>query len=481
MQLVSSSSQCQNGKNRKCPVHIENLYSTIFDNFPCHISVQDTQFRIIAQNSMARADFGEGVGDFCYRVIKGRDQKCEVCPVEMTLLDGQNHCSEELVRWKNGREAWVLVHTAPIRDESGTIAAVQEAFTDITQAKQLQQKYRALFNEAPCYTSVQGRDLRILEANRNFQQDFGSGIGQCCYEVYKHRSEPCVVCPVAETFQDGRIHQSEEVVTTRDGRHVNVLVATAPIRNASGNIQSVMEVSANITVVRELESQLTSLGLLVGSVSHGIKGLLNGLEGGIYMLDTGLKKESPSRVAQGLEMVRRNMERMRSMVLNILYYVKDREVQWEALDTAEMAESVTSVLAQNAQSLGIELKVQAQAGAFWGDRNAVHSMLLNLLENSLDACRLDKSKPAHRITLSAYIQEASAVFEIEDDGTGMDRETCEKAFSLFFSSKGREGTGLGLFIANKISKSHGGTISIDSVPGHGTKFTVKLPSNRPGS
>ena len=108
-------------------------------------------------------------------------------------------------------------------------------------------------------------------------------------------------------------------------------------------------------------------------------------------------------------------------------------------------------------------------------------MLLNLLENSLDACRLDRSKPSHRVTLSAYTQDASAVFEIEDNGTGMDRETCEKAFSLFFSSKGREGTGLGLFIANKISKSHGGTIGIDSVPGRGTKFTVKLPSNRPGS
>jgi PAS domain S-box-containing protein len=462
-------------------VHIESFYGTIFDNFPCHISVQDGEFHVIAQNSMARADFGEGVGDFCYRVIKGRDQRCEACPVEMTLLDGQNHCSEELVRWKNGREAWVLVHTAPIRDESGAIVAVQEAFTDITQAKQLQQKYRALFNEAPCYTSVQSRDLRILEANRNSQQDFGSGIGQHCYEVYKHRSEPCVVCPVAETFQDGRIHQSEEVVTTRDGRQVNVLVATAPIRDASGNVQSVMEMSANITVVRDLESQLTSLGLLVGSVSHGIKGLLNGLEGGMYMLDTGLKKENSARVAQGLEMVRRNMERMRSMVLNILYYVKDREVQWEGLDTAEMAESVTSVLAQNAQLLGIDLKAEVQTGGFWGDRNAVHSMLLNLLENSLDACRLDKSKTSHRVTLRAYAQEGSAVFEIEDNGTGMDRETCEKAFSLFFSSKGREGTGLGLFIANKISKSHGGTISIDSVQGHGTKFTVTLPGNRSGS
>ncbi len=460
---------------------MDDLCSKLFDNFPCHVSVQDTQFRIIAQNRLARVDFGEGVGDYCFRVIKGRSEKCEVCPVEMTLLDGQNHCSEELVRWKNGREVWVLVHTAPVRDEEGRIVAVQESFTDITLAKQLQQKYRALFNEAPCYTTAQNRDLRIVEANRNFQKDFGSGIGQLCYEVYKHRSEPCLVCPVAETFQDGKMHQSEEVVHTRDGRQVNVLVATAPVRDAAGNITSVMEVSANITTVRELESQLTSLGLLVGSVSHGIKGLLNGLDGGVYLLDTGLRKEDPSRVTQGLEMVRRNLNRMRSMVLNILYYVKDREVQWESIDAAEIIQSVAGVLENRAQRLGIELKSYADPGKFSGDRNAVHSMLLNLAENALDACRLDKSKPFHQVTLTAVVQDTEAVFDVLDNGTGMDRETCEKAFSLFFSSKGREGTGLGLFIANKIAKSHGGTIHIDSIPGTGTRFTVTLPRNHPGS
>jgi signal transduction histidine kinase len=197
------------------------------------------------------------------------------------------------------------------------------------------------------------------------------------------------------------------------------------------------------------------------------------------MLDTGLKKENPSRVVQGLEMVRRNLDRMRSMTLNILHYVKDREVQWESLDVEEMAKSVAGVLETRAQSLGIDLSVQAQPGSFWGDRNGVHSMLLNLVENSLDACRLDKSKTSHQVALTARIQEAAIVFDIEDNGTGMDRETREKAFSLFFSSKGTEGTGLGLFVANKIARSHGGAIEIDSVPGKGTRFCVKLPRNRP--
>jgi signal transduction histidine kinase len=65
--------------------------------------------------------------------------------------------------------------------------------------------------------------------------------------------------------------------------------------------------------------------------------------------------------------------------------------------------------------------------------------------------------------------------EVEDNGIGMDRETREKIFSLFFSSKGIKGTGLGLFISNKIVDKHGGSIGVDSSPGCGTRFEVRLP------
>jgi signal transduction histidine kinase len=61
----------------------------------------------------------------------------------------------------------------------------------------------------------------------------------------------------------------------------------------------------------------------------------------------------------------------------------------------------------------------------------------------------------------------------------MDQETREKAFSLFFSSKGAGGTGLGLFIAHKIVTSHGGTIRIESELGEGCRFIVELPRKRP--
>jgi signal transduction histidine kinase len=106
-------------------------------------------------------------------------------------------------------------------------------------------------------------------------------------------------------------------------------------------------------------------------------------------------------------------------------------------------------------------------------------LLVNLVENSVDACRLDDRKSGHRVTISADGNADHVRFTVEDNGIGMDRETREKAFSLFFSSKGAAGTGLGLFISNRIAKAHGGTVDLESEPGVGTRFVVRLPRDRP--
>ena len=70
-------------------------------------------------------------------------------------------------------------------------------------------------------------------------------------------------------------------------------------------------------------------------------------------------------------------------------------------------------------------------------------------------------------------------FEIIDNGIGMAQETREKAFTLFFSSKGSGGTGLGLFTANKIAQAHGGKLELESEPDKGTRFIVTIPRKRP--
>ena len=463
-------------------------HDVLFEEVPCYISIQDRAYRILKTNRRFRESFQNKKGTHCYEIYKNRQDKCPVCVVEKTFRDGQSHRSEETWICQDGSIVEVIVYTTPIRDETGQIVAVMEMSTDITAVKSLQRKLREseerlayLFDEVPCYISIQDRNFRIVRANRRFKEDFGDGVGDYCDSVYKHRDEECLNCPVAATFADGRIHTSEEVVTSKSGEAIHVLVSTAPIRDRSGAISYVMEMSTNITEIRQLQSQLESLGILVGSISHGIKGLLTGLDGGAYFLKSGLERDEMERVRKGWAIMERNIRKIRSMVLDVLYYAKEREPDWESVDPAELAASAAKIFETRSEALGVAFHTDFQEGMqpFEGDSRALHSMLVNLLENAFDACRSDKSKPDHAVHFAAWQTPDHVLFEIRDNGIGMDQETREKLFCLFFSSKGMEGTGLGLFVANKIATQHGGKITVESAPGKGSRFLVRIPQIRP--
>lgn len=467
---------------------MDDIYRTYFKSMPCFLTVQDRDFRIINANDRFVKNFGEYEGRYCYQVYKGRPEKCEDCPVERTFLDGEVHRSEEQVKTIDGRDVWVIVFSTPIRDENGEITSVMEMSADVTKIKLLQKqlresqdRYRLLFEEVPCYISMQDKDLRIVEANRLHREAFGTSYGSKCYEVYKHRDKECMPCSVKQTFEDGEIRTHEEVVTSRNKVRMNVLVHTAPLRNANGDIEQVIEMSTDITQIRQLQDKLTSVGLLIGSISHGIKGLLNGLDGGIYLVNSGLKKDDRGRIDQGWEIAIRNVDRIRSMVMDILYYAKDREPDYQVLDADELGREICCMLQEKAGKLnvGLECKTKGNIGEFEADPQAIRSLIINLIENSLDACRIDTQTDEHDISVEITGDPEQVIFKISDNGIGMDRETREKAFSLFFSSKGAGGTGLGLFISHKIAKAHGGNIKIESEPGKGSSFIINLPRKHP--
>ncbi len=337
--------------------------------------------------------------------------------------------------------------------------------------------FQQLFDEVPCYISIQDKNFRLTGANKQFKKDFGDHIGSYCYEIYKHRTEPCRGCPVQATFEDENPHQTEEVVTSQYGEQYNVLTWTAPLRDDTGQITQVMEMSTNITQIRNLQSRLTTLGLLLGSMSHGIRGMLTALDGGIYRLERGLKKEDQKQTHDALEVVKNMIHRISSMVIDILYYTKERGLNWTQVNVMDFSNQVAALIKPKADKHNIEFvyEFDHSRSLFEIDPGTVSSALVSILENSIDACLDDKSKDkSHKIIFRVYENEDHTIFEAHDNGVGMDRETRENLFTLFFSSKGNRGTGLGLFVANQIVEQHGGSIEIDSKPKHGSCFTIKL-------
>ena len=233
----------------------------------------------------------------------------------------------------------------------------------------------------------------------------------------------------------------------------------------------------------DLQDRLASLGLLISSVSHGVKGLLTGLDGGMYMMDSGFAKEDSGKVAEGWTVVKLMVDRIRKMIMDILYFAKDRPLQWETVPVKAVADDVMAAMAAKADSGGIELvyEIDPDPGTLEMDSAAVLAAIINVLDNAVDACVRDENQAEHRIVFSVQTQASWVLFSIEDNGIGMDRQTRDQLFTLFFSSKGTRGTGLGLFITNNIIGQHGGDIQVASTPGHGSRFVIRLPRTLPAA
>ncbi len=348
--------------------------------------------------------------------------------------------------------------------------------------QQTQDLFQQLFDEVPCYISVQDKGFRLTATNRMFKRDFGDEIGSRCYEVYKHRGAPCEKCPVSDTFEDGLPHSTEEVVTSKSGEQYNVITWTAPIKDSNGQITQVIEMSTNITQIRQLQDHLISLGLMIGSMSHGIKGMLTALDGGIYQLETGLANKDMKRTDRAFEQIKQMAGRIRKMVLEILYYAKSRELIYETVPIKKLANKAAEDAMAIALKKGIYLEINfaSSLGTIQVDPNWIHATLVNFLENAIDACVYDRSKNDHFVRFDVFKKSHNFIcFIIQDNGMGMDQETKEKMFTLFFTSKGSQGTGLGLFIANRVICQHGGTLEVDSEPGKGACFKITLPRKKP--
>jgi PAS domain S-box-containing protein len=343
---------------------------------------------------------------------------------------------------------------------------------------------RDFFNEMPCFVAIHDRDGRVVSVNAHYRERLGDMVGRAGHLIYADAEERAETCPVAETIRLGRGFRGRETMMDKNGVELPVIVHTAPIRGAGGEIELVLEIAVDIGEVKRLKEQLAttqdhlaSLGMLLASLSHGIKGLLTALDGAVYDVDAGLTRGDQARVARGWEAVKSLFARIKGMVLDILLCAKKREPSPQTLELTPFVTQIAEVVRQRAEEAGVELITDfaSDLGSFEADPGLLAAALVNLLENAVDACAGDKAKEEHHVRFAVRCDESAARFTIEDNGSGMDEATRSKLFHIFFSTKGSKGTGLGLYIARLAVTGHGGSIEVQSVPGQGSVFAVAVP------
>lgn len=486
VEVERQASTCQlfDGLTASLSTFAANLDSlSMFNQMPLFISIHSRDKGIVMVNDHYRKRLGDLTGKDSWSMYEDLEDGRRECPVSKTLVSGVAERDNYVVRCVNGNRHSVIVDTVPIMSSEEGVDMVLEFMVDLREAEELREelrttrhKYEQLFNQSPCFISVQDKDLVIDSINARYKDAFGD-FGECrCYEKLMHRKRPCTECPLQKTFEDGRSHQLETVVTNRKGEKINILIWSAPIHDAAGNITQAIEMITDITQIRKLQDRLTTLGLLLGSTAHGIKGLLTGIDGAIYRLGSGLEKKNFERIEDGYTDLQFLTDRVKQTVLDILYYAKKRELNWKVIDAARFSMDLYASFAAKAKSKDVilDLDMGAVLGTFKADGSILASALGNIIENGIDACSSNKDGQC-RVTLKVYADKGQIAFRVSDTGVGMDRETREKLFTLFFSSKGSSGTGIGLFVANEIIGQHGGSINVESEPGEGSSFTICVP------
>lgn len=337
--------------------------------------------------------------------------------------------------------------------------------------------YREIIDLLPLYLTIQDQDMRIVFSNRTFEKDFGDRLDEQCHMVYQKSKKTCRDCPVLKTFKDKGVHLSESAIKTGDGNTARMIVYSAPIPDRSGNVIFVMEMATNITKVKAMQKELTALGQSAAVLSHGIKNILEGLQGGSYVVDEGLHDEDLDLTRKGWNIVKNNITDIFCIAQNVLYAAKKRPIRLRKVSPGDLITDSINLFMEKARSKGVTLKYEINPDLPYVNMDplSIRRMLNNLICNAIEACGNDSSTPEHYVIARADdYNELQFKYEVEDNGAGMDAKIRKRIFTDFFSTKGMEGTGLGLSVVNKIVKEHKGKIEVVSAPGKGCLFRVLL-------
>jgi signal transduction histidine kinase/pSer/pThr/pTyr-binding forkhead associated (FHA) protein len=226
--------------------------------------------------------------------------------------------------------------------------------------------------------------------------------------------------------------------------------------------------------------RLAAVGQTIATLSHHIKNILQGIRGGSYIVEMGLENEDVGVVEKGWEIVRRNQDKISSLVMDMLSFSKEREPDPLPSDLVALVDDVVETVRQRAEELGavIQWERPSDLPRLLFDPVGMSRAVLNVVTNALDAV---EGRPAAAVTITARADTEAGLARItvSDNGAGMPPETLAEIFTLFVSTKGARGTGLGLTVSRKILREHGGDIRATSRPGEGSSFVLEFPLRQP--
>jgi signal transduction histidine kinase/ActR/RegA family two-component response regulator len=279
-------------------------------------------------------------------------------------------------------------------------------------------------------------------------------------------------------------HQRGELQSLNEALELRVADRTRALLESNNRLQvEIAERELTEANLRQAQ-KLQALGQLAGGIAHEFNNLLTAVLGSVELLRKWLT-EADSRQLRQLESVAHCVERGSRLTSQLLAFSRKQSLLAVPLDVAEAIQGMQGLLATTlGPSVQIEVRTDPGLWPAMLDPNQFEAAILNLALNARDAM-----PDGGRLTITAdnlAVTPARALPDwpegdyvcliVMDSGTGMSPEVISRAFEPFFTTKALgSGSGLGLSQVHGMVRQSGGTVSIDSRPGSGTKITILLP------
>lgn len=469
----------------------QRKYNLLFERVPCYIAIIDRDYRIIRANEKFRKAFGESTGEYCYQVYKRRNSPCPECPAADSFRDGKEHIATQVGLLHDGSVAHYIMSTAPLAKQSDGNAHVIEIATDITHVVNLEDELHEAHDLYKSLIQNQASGIVVLdeEGQVKLTNPASCEMFECETSTLMEIDQLQKMLP-ASFFNEQEENVTdvsawnENTIRNIRGEEIPVLFRTVKLTSRNKKLGRVAFIR-DLRQIKALEKEkldaerLAAVGQTVAGLAHTIKNLLMGLEGGMYMVDSGMRKGNAERIAEGWEVLQTNFEKTTTLVKDFLSFAKGRLPDLKWTDPNLLTNTIYDLYRDTASQQGVKLVLDLKQGIdpVFLDPEGIEASLTNLLSNGIDAVILAGNDDG-QVVLCTRDDGEDLIFEVKDNGCGMDWDIKQKIFTTFFTTKGGEGTGLGLLTTRKIIQEHFGKIEVDTVEGVGTTFRVRLPRRR---